>query len=111
MRSGSGGAATSDPLLRSSVVVALLLPWSWLSVRRSCSATASQPLLQPQWIHAPGKVEFVANEKDLESDEPLSANQERDHAEMARRFSRFKQTVLSVDRNQKSQPVCPTDLR
>jgi hypothetical protein len=26
-------------------------------------------------------------------------------------FSRFKQTVLSVDSNQKSQPVCPTDLR
>uniref|UniRef100_K3YL64 Cathepsin propeptide inhibitor domain-containing protein n=1 Tax=Setaria italica TaxID=4555 RepID=K3YL64_SETIT len=58
------------------------------------------------------KVEFVADEKDLESDEALWAlyerwckafNQERSLEEMARRFSKFKQTVLMLDSNKKAR--------
>lgn len=59
-----------------------------------------------------GKVECVADEKDLESDEALWAlyerwckafNQERSLEEMARRFSKFKQTVLMLDSNKKAR--------
>lgn len=58
-----------------------------------------------------GRAEFVAEEKDLESDEALWAlyerwckyfNEERDRDEMARRFSKFKKTVLRVQRNKKA---------
>jgi hypothetical protein len=54
---------------------------------------------------------FEAYEKDLESDEALWAlyerwckffKQERDRDEMARRFSSFKETVLCVEENKKS---------
>jgi len=53
----------------------------------------------------------VAEEKDLESDEALWAlyerwckyfNEERDRDEMARRFSKLKETVLRVQRNKKA---------
>uniref|UniRef100_K3YML5 Cathepsin propeptide inhibitor domain-containing protein n=1 Tax=Setaria italica TaxID=4555 RepID=K3YML5_SETIT len=55
---------------------------------------------------------FEAEEKDLESDEALWAlyerwckafNQERSLDEMARRFSKFKETVLSVESNKKAR--------
>ncbi|CAL4996060.1 unnamed protein product [Urochloa decumbens] len=61
---------------------------------------------------APGKVEFVADEKDLESDEAIWAlyerwckafNQERSPDEMACRFNVFKETVLSVDSTNKAR--------
>jgi len=54
---------------------------------------------------------FEANDKDLESDDALwdlyerwckFFNQERDREEMARRFSSFKETVLRVEKNKKS---------
>jgi hypothetical protein len=56
-------------------------------------------------------VKFVAQEKDLESNEALWAlyerwckafNQERDHDEMARRFNTFKEAVLMVDKTDKA---------
>ena len=57
------------------------------------------------------KAKFVAQEKDLDSDEAMWAlyerwckffNQKRDREEMARRFSSFKETVLRVEKNKKS---------
>jgi hypothetical protein len=54
---------------------------------------------------------FLAEDKDLESDEALwglyecwckAFNEERDHDEMVRRFSRFKDTVLLVDETNKA---------
>jgi hypothetical protein len=57
------------------------------------------------FFHAQSAPEFVAPEQDLESDEALWAlyerwckafNQKRDHDEMVRRFSKFKETVLLV---------------
>ena len=54
---------------------------------------------------------FEANDKDLESDDALwdlyerwckFFNQKRDREEMARRFSSFKETVLRVEKNKKS---------
>lgn len=58
-------------------------------------------------------MKFVAEEKDLESDEALWAlyerwckafDQERDHEEMARRFDTFKKTVLDVQHTNKAYP-------
>ncbi|TVU43929.1 hypothetical protein EJB05_03350, partial [Eragrostis curvula] len=61
---------------------------------------------------AESKMKFVAQEKDLESDEALWAlyerwceffNQKRDHGEMLRRFKKFKETVwLGVHRTNKA---------
>lgn len=46
---------------------------------------------------------FEADEKDLEYERWCKHfNQERDRDEMARRFSRFKETVLRVEENKKS---------
>lgn len=58
-----------------------------------------------------GRVEFVADDKDLESDEALWAlyerwckafNEKREPLEMSRRFSKFKETVLMVDSTNKA---------
>ncbi|XBI88464.1 hypothetical protein VPH35_026430 [Triticum aestivum] len=59
------------------------------------------------------RVKFMAEEKDLESDEALWAlyerwckafDQERDREEMARRFDTFKKTVLDVQDINKAYP-------
>ncbi|KAM0876343.1 hypothetical protein ACQ4PT_036224 [Festuca glaucescens] len=112
-RSCPGGAAASDPSLRSPSL-------SRLSVRRGRSPIAawsrgsgSTTAAPPTSIHgpAPGQVIFVAEDKDLESDEALWAlyerwckafNQERDYNEMATRFSYFKDTVLLVHHTNKA---------
>ncbi|TVU41333.1 hypothetical protein EJB05_14839 [Eragrostis curvula] len=100
-RSGLVIAAASDPLLprRSS-----------LSFYCSRSAIAALPCFKLR-DPAPGKVEFVADEKDIVSDEAIWAlyerwckffNEERSLDEMACRFHKFKKTVLRVDRNKKA---------
>ncbi|CAO2164784.1 unnamed protein product [Urochloa humidicola] len=100
-RSGSVVAAATDPLLprRSSL--------SFYSSRSTVAGLPPFHLPEP----APGRVEFEADEKDLESDEAIWAlyerwckafNQERTPDEMACRFHRFKQTVLRVDSNKKA---------
>jgi hypothetical protein len=115
-RSGSAGAAASDPFLpsrrpfvgRGRFPVAAPPAWS----RGSGSTIAAAP---PANIHRPApepeKVIFVAEDKDLESDEALwslyerwckAFNEERDHDEMARRFSEFKSNVLLVDKTNKA---------
>ncbi|XBI45579.1 hypothetical protein VPH35_110031 [Triticum aestivum] len=69
------------------------------------TAPASQTLSYLKEQTPEGKVKFVAEEKDLESDETLWAlyerwceafNQKRDHDEKVRRFSTFKKTVLHI---------------
>ncbi|KAM0913750.1 hypothetical protein ACQ4PT_011976 [Festuca glaucescens] len=108
-RSGSGGAAALDPSLRSPSL-------SRLSFRRgrfptaARSSTIAAPATNVQGPE-PGKVTFVAEDKDLESDEALwtlyerwceDFNQERDYNEMASRFSYFKDTVLLVHETNKA---------
>ncbi|XP_037453778.1 uncharacterized protein LOC119324121 [Triticum dicoccoides] len=69
------------------------------------TAPASQTLSNLEEQMPEGKVKFVAEEKDLESDETLWAlyerwceafNQKRDHDEKLRWFSTFKKTVLHI---------------
>ncbi|XP_066323688.1 uncharacterized protein [Miscanthus floridulus] len=123
----AAAAAASDPLMRASSVAAAVTarspassgsflpiaarhPWSRLSQGSGSSphchhASSNQVLGFPDWAI------FEADDKDLESDEALWAlyerwckffNQERDRDEMARRFTSFKETVLCVEENKRS---------
>ncbi|KAG2640694.1 uncharacterized protein LOC120665402 [Panicum virgatum] len=90
-RRGSDGAAAPDPLLRRSY--------------------NHPPRFANISIPDPPPVKFPVMEADMASDEALWAlyerwckafNQERQPDEMARRFSKFKEVVLRVDRHNKA---------
>ncbi|CAO2186549.1 unnamed protein product [Urochloa humidicola] len=102
-RSGLVVAAATDPL------VPRTSSFSFYFYCTRSTVAGIPPLQLPG--PAPGRVEFEADEKDLESDEAIWAlyerwckafNQERSPDEMACRFHRFKQTVLRVDSNKKA---------
>ncbi|KAL6839038.1 hypothetical protein ACP4OV_031092 [Aristida adscensionis] len=75
------------------------------------SSNIDTPLFPDDKLQTPVVDQFVADEKDLESDEALWAlyerwckhfNQERDRDEMARRFNEFKGLVLFVHQENNS---------